>query len=254
MAACQVETEVMVSLEEDGSGEVEVAVGLDDDAMARVPDPTGGGESPEANLVELARTADLEAAGWEVSGPEETDGVTWLRITKPFGTPEEAGEILAEVAPGGVLSDLKVSRGSSFGSDNYEFSGKADLSGGLEALADEGLAELLDGNALGESPEAMEERFGQPVAEMFHLVVRAELPGDVSQEWTPELGGSAVDLDASSTVYNTPALALAGVAGLSVVGLVLLFVVRTLRTSGLPRTVKSSGPTGCSRPTETCRP
>lgn len=231
LAACQVDTLVTVTMEDDGSGSVEVAVGLDDDAMARVPNPNGNGEGAEANLVELVRTADLEAAGWELAGPDQSDGVTWLRLIKPFGTPEEATEILSELAQGEVLSGMEVSRSTSFGTDRYEISGTADLSGGLEALADEGLAQVLDGQPLGESPEAMEARFGQPVEDMFELVVRADLPGDGGDEWVLELGEAPVDLESSSTVYNLPVFVLAGVALLCALGLGGFFVLRTLRSS-----------------------
>ena len=71
-AGCRVRTQLAVDVEEDGSGMVTVAVGLDADAVDRVP-----------ALDQELRLDDLEAAGWEVTGPSaEDDGLTWFRATK----------------------------------------------------------------------------------------------------------------------------------------------------------------------------
>ncbi|MDQ3372166.1 MAG: hypothetical protein M3482_05470, partial [Actinomycetota bacterium] len=78
LGACRVETEVGLTVEEDGSGMVEVGIGLDDDALGRVP-----------GIADELRVEDLQATGWTVVGPvEEADGYTWFRISKPFATPE----------------------------------------------------------------------------------------------------------------------------------------------------------------------
>ena len=80
-SACQIRTEVTLDVEEDGSGVVGVAVALDDAAVQEVP-----------GLEQELRLDDLEAASWTVSGPTiEADGLTWIRVSKPFGTPAEAG-------------------------------------------------------------------------------------------------------------------------------------------------------------------
>ena len=69
-------------------GVVTVAVGLDADAVERC-----------RRLEEQLRLDDLVATGWEITGPtEEADGFTWIRASKPFATPEEAGRVLAEVS------------------------------------------------------------------------------------------------------------------------------------------------------------
>ena len=115
-SACQVRTTVDVGMAEDGSGEVAVMVRLDAEALARVPDVDGDGTSGLADLAELVRTEDLVAAGWTVGEPTESgEGGAALRVTRPFGTPDEADTILAELTgPSGVLRDLDVSRSTSF--------------------------------------------------------------------------------------------------------------------------------------------
>ena len=119
-AACQVRTEVAIDVADDGSGTVTVSVGLDPDAVTQVPD-----------LSSELRLDDLRATGWDISGPDvEADGLTWVRATKPFGTAEEAGAVLAEIAgDDGPFQDFAVTRDRSFARTEYGFEGTVDFSG-----------------------------------------------------------------------------------------------------------------------------
>lgn len=230
-AACEVRTTVAVDVADDGSGTVEVAVGLDAAALERLPDLDGDGVSGAADLAALVRSDDLAAAGWTVAEPDaDDDGTTWLRATRAFGTPAEATEILAAVTgPDGPLRDLRVTRSASFGRVEYGFRGTADLRGGLEAFGDEGLAAALEGEPLGEDEAAIEERAGRPLAEAFTFEITSRLPGDETT-WTPALGDGPVEIAATSTVYDRPVLALAAVALLA--GLVMAaLLVRALLSS-----------------------
>jgi hypothetical protein len=223
------QTRVTVQMDDDGSGTVEVAVGLDDEAMGQLPDLDGSGVGDAADLTRLVRVDDLEATGWTLTPPEADGGATWLRATKPFGTPEEAAQILDQLTgPDGGLGGFRLERSRGFGSTSYDFSGTVDLSGGIEAFGDTGLAAALDGEPLGEDAAAIEQRLGQPLAEMVTLDVEVELPG-ASQSWSPELGGAPVDLAASSTVYNKPVLLLAALAVVCLVGLGAVLLVRWRR-------------------------
>lgn len=230
-SACQVRTTVTVDVDVDGSGTVEVAVGLDADAMSRLPDLDGDGTSGPADLAALVRDEDLTAAGWTVGEPAAgDDGTVVLRVSRPFGTPSEADQILAELTgPGGALRDLRVSRSESFGRTRYEFSGTADLSGGLEAFGDEGLAAALDGEPLGEDAAAIEARLGQPLAEMVTLEVTSRLAGDETT-WSPRLGDVPVDMQAETTRYDRPVLVLALVSALCLLALAVVLVVRAARS------------------------
>ena len=74
LGGCQAKLPVHTTVEADGSGTVEVAVGLDDEAVAKAGD-----------LGSQLRVDDLRAAGWTVTDPtKEADGYTWVRATKPF--------------------------------------------------------------------------------------------------------------------------------------------------------------------------
>ena len=233
-AGCQVRTVVTVAVRDDGSGTVEVAVGLDAEALAKVPDLDGSGASDTADLVKLVRVDDLTAAGWtvgEVSSSPDAEGFVWLRATKPFGTPEEARDVLAELTgPDGGLRDLSVTRSASYGKTEYGFSGVADLSAGLEAFGDEGLAAALDGEPLGEDAADIAQRLGKPLEEMLKLSVEVSLPGGVADSWAPKLGGEPVDMAAESTVWDRAVLGLTVVALGCAAALVVVLLLRR-RTS-----------------------
>lgn len=230
LTGCQVKTSIDVHMNRDGSGQVEVSVGLDNDALSRLPDLNGDGASDDADLTQLARTADLEASGWEITPVSEEDGTTWLRLAKPFGTPDEASRILTEITgEDGPLRGLEFSRSTGFAEDSYTFSGEADLSGGLEAFGDQGLVDALGGEPLGRDAAGIEAELGQPLAEAFQVTVNVDLPGGDPQSWSPELGGAPVAMEASSTVRNMAVLLLAGVAGACLLALVTVLIVRAIR-------------------------
>ena len=230
-AACQLRTTVTVDVADDGSGTVEVAVGLDAEAVERLPDLDGDGTGGPGDLAALVRDDDLVAAGWTVDEPRaDDDGTLWLRIAHAFGTVDEAERIMASLTgPEGPLRDLHVTRDESFGRTTYGFSGTADLSGGLEAFGDAGLAEALDGEPLGEDAAAIEARLGRPLAEAITFEVVAELPAG-GQTWTPRLGEEPVAMETEGTAYDWPVFALAAVAASSLVALVVVLATRALRS------------------------
>lgn len=238
-AGCQVRTEVVVSAAEDGSGSVDVVVDLDADAVERVPDADRDGERTADDVAALVRVDDLESAGWRVRPPATTDGGgVRLAATKPFGTAEEAGTVLAELAGAdGPLRDLRIERSTGVAETRLTFSGTADLSGGLEAFGDPALAAALDGEPLGEDQAAIEQQLGVPLSDAFRLVVRADLPGSVDgngsgedgASWAPPLGGPPVSMEATGHQRDSAALVLVAVGLLSALALVVVVVRRGLR-------------------------
>jgi hypothetical protein len=230
-SACRVDTTVTVALAEDGSGDVRVEVALDAAALARVPDLDADGTSGLADLAALVRTEDLASAGWTVGEPTEAgDGGAALTVSRPFGTPAEADAILAELTgPGGALRDLHVTRSASYGRTELGFSGTADLSGGLEAFGDEGLAAALDGEPLGQDAAAIEAAIGAPLAEAVTVEIVADLDGEATT-WAPRLGDAPLEMAAETTSYDAPVLILTAVAVLAAVALAVVLLLRLLRS------------------------
>ena len=233
LAGCEVRTEIGVEVEEDGSGVVTVAVGLDDDAISRVP-----------QLEQELRLDDLRATGWTITGPTlEADGFTWIRASKPFATPEAASGVLAEVAgTDGPFRDFVVTRQRSFARTDFTFRGTVDFTGGLESFGDEALAAALEGEPLGEDVAAIEERIGQAIDEAFTFRVAVRLPGDLRSSnapteaangavWEPRLSeGGPIELVAESESTRTRTLVLVAVAVIAAVAaLVVLLVPRRRR-------------------------
>jgi FMN phosphatase YigB (HAD superfamily) len=215
LTACQVDVRVGLVLEDDGTGDVTVGVGLDDEALERVPD-----------LVDQLRTEDLEEAGWSVTGPEqEPDGLTWIRASKPFANPDQAAEILEEVAgPDGPFQDTEVSRSSSFGRTTFTVEGTADFSGGLAAFSDAQLVELL-GDGFGGNLAEIEAETGAPAAEQVNVSFVAEVPGESPEvvELDPT-SGEPQPIDVSTTSTRTDALILGGLAVIALLAAIALAV------------------------------
>lgn len=223
--ACELRTEVNIAVDDDGSGAVEFAVALDEDAARR---------SSEL-LADLA-VDDLMATGWQITGPaEEADGYTWIRATHTFDEPSQLRRLVAEIAgEEGRFRDFSLTRDDSVTSSDFAFSGTVDFTGGLEALADD--PELED--AVGAEPlELVDEQLGGVVDDLISVRVAVRLPGDVESNaltqasngavWEPSVTErEEISLSATGTVRRTERLVYASVAVVAGVALVLFLSIR----------------------------
>jgi hypothetical protein len=180
---CQVTLTAGVDAERDGGGWVRAGLGLDEEALRQLGDP-----------VKELRLDDLRQAGWDVSGPRrEGDGLTWIRASKRFATPEEGSRVMAELSgPAGPFRDFRVERSRSFFKTRTLFTGLVDLSKGLAGLNDPALQEKLGDANLGLDPAQLADR--------VRVRVEARLPGG-AHAWEPALG-QEVPLRASSEAWN----------------------------------------------------
>jgi hypothetical protein len=221
LTSCRVDGRVELTMVEDGSGVVEVTVTLDQEAAAQVPD-----------LENDLRVDDLEATGWDITGPTETeDGGLEMVASRDFATPRQAQQILRQVGGrGGILRELSIQRDHSFGQTEWSFAGVLDLSEGLAAFSDADLTEVLGGEPVGRDPAQLEEEFGAPVSELFTMTVEARLPGDEpADSWSAGLGDQPVEMSLESSERDTTVLGLALAAAVGVVLLLLLLLVRAIR-------------------------
>jgi hypothetical protein len=228
LASCRLQLDVNVAVEEDGSGSVEVVVGVDRDGIERI-----GGD-----LGAVLEVDDLTAAGWVVDGPDlESDGYTRVRIRRDFADADEAAEIFADIAGDeGPFQDFAVRRDRSFARTEWGFTGRVDFSGGLEAFGDTGLAAELDGEPLGQSVEEIEAQLGESLSRLIQVRVGVRLPGDVSSNattkagngavWQVAFGDGAVDLEATGEQQRTSTWV---AIGIGVTCAVLLLVYGLIR-------------------------
>lgn len=226
-AACELRADVNLTVEADGSGEVDVAVALDEDGVAENPD-----------LLEELDFSDLEATGWEVSAPEAAaDGFTRVSVRHDFGSPEEVSGLIEEIAgDSGPFRDFAVVREDAFAETRYRFEGVVDFASGVEGLTDDPeLAEALEA----EPVELIEERLGAALDQILRFQVTVRLPGDVESNaptratngavWRPSvLERETVELSASSSLRRSDRivwLLVAGVAGFAAVLIVAIRLV-----------------------------
>ena len=207
-----------VSVDDDGSGAVEVVVALDRDAARRVP-----------GLEDQLEVDDLEAAGWDVSGPSRVrGGGVEIRATKAFASLDELAAVVAEVSGrDGPLSDLSVERDRAAFGDTWRVRGEADLRNGLEAFGDAGLRERLGGSSLGMSAEELERAAGRPLSDAVRFRVTTDLPGG-GASWSPVLG-ERTPLAADSRTWQAPRLGLLVLAVVLAFGAVAMLLVRPRR-------------------------
>ena len=229
---CRLDVRVGLDVEDDGSGEVTVAAGLDDDALNRV-----------GNLERQLKVGDLEDAGWTVTGPtkDPDDGLSWVRATKPFATPAEAAAVMAEInGDQGPFRDFELRKSRSFARTKWTFTGRFDFGEGLAAFSDEELTQALDGEPLGQSVEEVEAQLGAAIDRLVGIQVAVRLPGDISSNASTEADNGAVwdlslseaggtELEATGRDLNRAALAWAIAALLCGIALVVLLIVRIAR-------------------------
>lgn len=184
--ACRVQGAVNVEVKPDGSGTIEAAVGLDQEAVNRI----GG--------LDKIRVADLQAAGWKISPltqKADKDGLLWVRASHAFASPDEVGPLLAEVGGQPALIDgARLSVDDGFATTDYRFTADFGESTGLAQFADPALSDLLDGYLTGRTDEELvaEGAFSEGVGSIELTVT---MPGTITSS-----GGSGAGTTRSFSV------------------------------------------------------
>ncbi|NBR00393.1 MAG: hypothetical protein EBT97_08070 [Actinobacteria bacterium] len=136
LASCRVDTGISLEVKPNGSGTVTVTVTADAAVVAAAP-----------TLRTDVRADDLVAAGWKMTGPEETEdkGLT-VSFSRGFDTPEEATVLLSQVNGGrGPLKNMVLARTGKNSNSTFTLTGTLEVNGGLEAFADDAAIKLLGG-------------------------------------------------------------------------------------------------------------
>lgn len=222
LAGCNVQLEVKVDVEEDGSGVVVAGVGLDTDARARFPD-----------LDQLLITSDLAAAGWTVGEAAVLgDGREWVLLEKPFDNPSELQAVLDELfgVDAAVFTDWEIVRTGDKTAKTLDVIGNVRLDDGLALFSDGELATLIDEPPLGTSIAEIEAELGQPIDQAFDAQVVVELPTDGSRQVFETPLGETTNIVATSKSENRVAQLLGWVrtALLILFGLAVLLAIVNL--------------------------
>ncbi|WP_420639025.1 hypothetical protein [Candidatus Poriferisocius sp.] len=215
LTACQVDIEVGIGFNEDGSGVVTVDVALDQEAAALAPDIT-------SSLL----TGDIEdpASGWTYNGPRiDGQGRTSFSASKSFASPQQLELVLAEIfGSPEVFRDFTFERSTSFAQTDYAVAGVVDLSDGWELLTDPELTDRLGGEPFGEP-------IGDPAAALsgVSVILTLDLPVGAEQQEVLALGQGAVSVEMTAQEESGTAVILRWVAwaAFALVGLSVLIAV-----------------------------
>jgi len=133
LAGCHLDLAVQVDVRADGSGTVTVTATADADLLSKAP-----------GAVADLRFDDARAAGWTVDGPTKTaGGGARVVLSKPFSSPEEATQVLAEInGSRGPLRGLTVTQAREFAKVTTAVHGGVRVDGGVAAFADDALVKL----------------------------------------------------------------------------------------------------------------
>jgi len=222
LTGCQVKLDVHTKVKGDGSGTVQVALGLYAEALAKVGD-----------LNSQLRVDDLRAAGWSIEGPDaRDDGFTWVSATKAFADAAGATEVMDEVnGADGAFRQWTVTRSSSPLSASYTVNGTIDLTKGMQTFGDDQLSQLLGGDPFAAGVAKLEQEQGRPLSDMVDVQVTVETPGG-SRTFTPTLADqepTMVKVSTSSTNWVGVLLALLVVGCVVLVVVVILLRRRAVR-------------------------
>jgi hypothetical protein len=216
LAGCQTDVTVGVRQVLDGTGEVTVTLLLDREAAQQSGD-----------LRKIVRTADLEGAGWDITGPSTpsaTDGSVTYLLTKTFRNSGEAQLILVELSgEEGPFNSLVVDRTRSPLRITNSISGAVDLSKGYDAFGDQVIARQFQTESpLGLNAQDIQKRFNRPLEELVPLHLDVQF-NDEPLRRVELKSGQRTAVSVRSVVWNRLVLFPMGAAGLGLVGLLISF-------------------------------
>ena len=247
LSACQVDIEVGIGFNEDGSGVVTVEVALDEQAMALNPD-----------IASLLLTEDIEdpASGWSyIDSRIDEQGRTSLSASKPFSSPEQLESVLAELfISDDVFRDFAFERDTSFAKIDYRVTGVVDLSDGLDLFTDPELTERLGGEPFGESTPDLESALqGVSMRVVLDLPVGPEREEilEFGRDQATRLEMTAQDESGTAVILRWVAWLAFALAGLSVLIAVAGFLLeRRARDRSIDPTVPQESPARTAAPAQ----
>lgn len=215
LSSCRVDSTVSITVDRDGSGSLDVLVVADKDIVEQVP-----------KLATDLDFGDLVNNGWKLTGPEKTeDGGLRVLLTHQFENETQASALLTQLNGNrGPFRDVRLTREGKSRDSVWKLSGRLEVTGGLQAFADDQLLQIV-----GATPyEQTVEEAGLDLGKAISLQVNAKLPGKIESTtgveqdgvltWRVATDGTPVDLATTTNEVD--------VAG--TIGGILSFVARAL--------------------------
>lgn len=215
LTSCRVDSTVSITVDRDGSGVLEVLVVADSNIVKQAP-----------RLASDLNFSDMVAAGWKVTGPENTeDGGLRVLLSHDFANETEASALLTQInGDRGPFRDVRITREGKSRDSVWKLTGRLEVTGGLQAFADDQLLQVVGATPYEETVKDA----GLDLGKAISLQVNAKLPGKVqsttgvAQEglltWRVATDGTPVDLATTTNEVD--------VAG--TIGGILSFVARAL--------------------------
>lgn len=232
LAACRVDTAVVLHLNSDGSGRLLLQVRLDKDAVTAAE---VDGRSLETSL----RLDDLSTAGWHISKWRRTNSGASITAWRSFENPKEVAPIVAEIAgaDSSFLRRFKVVHKPGALVDNYSVQIELDPAALKLGLAsDAGLIEAL--RRVGVDPEIVEKNLNARASRDIHFSLKAVLPGGVTADGVSGDGvssdgaanGARIALSASTKAWHLKAILLLLLGIALVMSAVILLLAGSIRS------------------------
>jgi len=168
LSGCRVDLLFDVSLERDGSGDVEFTISANEQLMQHI----------DIDAIDLEGIA---AEGWTMTGPT-VDGVgASIVLTKDVPSAEQFDDVINQIDMGRLVSDVSIAIDIGLGSAAYDASITIAPTMVATDFSDAGLVELFDGEPFGETTAVLEERAGRPLDETVVVAVTLSMPdGSIS--------------------------------------------------------------------------
>ena len=195
LASCRVDMQVSMVVNPDGSGNVTVTVDVDKEIVQRTPD-----------IADHLDFSDLKKNGWSITAPiATTSGGKQVTLVRHFANELEATAVLAQLNGNrGPFREVILRRGGKARDSSWNLSGRLEVTGGLQAFADDQLIAALGATPYENTVKSQNLDLGKALTIEFVASLPGKLKSSTAQAqdgkltWRVATDGTPVDLATST--------------------------------------------------------
>ena len=195
LAACRVDVQVSMLVNPNGSGTVTVTIDVDKEIIQRSPD-----------VADNLDFSDLKKNGWTLTEPVDTEsGGKQVVLARDFANESEATAVLAQLNGNrGPFREVILRRGGKARDSSWNLSGRLEVTGGLQAFADDQLIAALGATPYESTVKSQNLDLGKALTIEFVALLPGELksstaiPENGKLSWRVATDGTPVDLATST--------------------------------------------------------